>query len=301
MRVLITGVAGFVGSHLAARLTGAGVEVWGTYLQQEPDLDGIELRDVDILDARGVRRAMEEARPDAVVHLAGLSHVGRSWDDLASYFQVNVVGAENVLDAAGERRVIVASSAEVYGTVPPEAQPIVEDRLLAPASPYALTKAALERLARPRGALVVRSFNAIGPGQAEEFALPSFARQLAAIRRGVREPVLRVGNLAAERDFVPIDDVVEAYRLLIDRGERGEVYNLGSGRAMSIEQALHRLIVVSGVKARIEVDPERFRPTDVPLLKADASKLCALGWSPRLDVDAALRDLWLEVTDGERG
>lgn len=295
MRVLITGVAGFVGSRLARHLLEASGEVWGTYLRDAPDLPGVELLDVDILDPEAVARAIERAAPDAVIHLAGLSHVGSSWSELAAYFQVNVLGAENVLDAAAGRRVVVASSAEVYGAVPEAAQPISEETPLAPASPYAMSKAALERVARPRGAIVVRSFNAIGAGQAPGFALPTFARQLAAIRRGEQEPVLKVGNLAARRDFVAVGDAVAAYDLVARNGEPGEVYNLGCGSARSIEEVLHRLIVVSGVRARIEVDPERFRPADVQLLEADASRLRALGWVPKSDVDGALRELWLSV------
>jgi GDP-4-dehydro-6-deoxy-D-mannose reductase len=298
MRVLVTGVGGFVGSHLATRLAGAGHRVWGSYLRQAPELEGMELLDVDVLHRAAVERAIEASRPEADVQLAGLSHVGASWNDMATYFQVNVLGAENVLEAAAGRRILVASSAEVYGAVPESGQPIPESSPLAPASPYAMSKAALERLARPRGALVVRSFNTIGPGQAPDFALPTFARQLAAIRRGRQEPVLRVGNLAARRDFVAVDDVAAAYALLLERGEPGEVLNLGTGRAMSIEEALHRLIVVSGVKARIEVDPQRFRPADVPLLRADSGRLRALGWEPRIDVEEALRALWMSVCDG---
>jgi len=299
MRVLITGVAGFVGSHVARRLCSSGAEVSGTFLRDAPDLDGVELLEADILDRGRVERAIDAAKPDSIVHLAGLSYVGKSWSDLAAYFQINVLGAENVLDAADGRRVIVASSAEVYGVVPDEEQPISEERPLAPASPYALTKAALERVARPRGAIIVRSFNAIGPGQAADFALPAFARQLAAIRQGLQEPVLHVGNLAAQRDFIAVEDVAAAYELVLTRGESGEVYNLGSGSAMSIEEVLHRLIVVSGVKARIEVDPERFRPADIPLLRADAGKIRALGWAPQRDVDDALRELWLSIAGAD--
>jgi len=295
MRVLITGVAGFIGSHLAARLCRNGHEVWGTYLGEAPSLDGVELIEFDILDRQAVDGAVSRARPDAVVHLAGLSHVGRSWADPAAYFQVNVLGAEHVLQAAGDRRVIVASSAEVYGVVEEREQPISEGRMPAPASPYALSKAALERVALPAGAVVVRSFNTIGPGQAAEFALPTFARQLAAIRSGLQEPVLKVGNLDARRDFIAVSDAVAGYETLLDSGTPGEIYNIGRGEALSIETALHRLIVVSGVRARIEVDPKRFRPTDIPLLQADSSKLRALGWQPQASVEDALNELWLSV------
>jgi GDP-4-dehydro-6-deoxy-D-mannose reductase len=296
MKVLVTGVGGFVGSHLAASLAGDGVEVWGTYLGEMPTLEAVRLLEVDILDRTAVAAAGDPAAPDSIVHLAGLSHVGQSWREPAAYFQVNVLGAELVLRAAAGRRVLVASSAEVYGAVPEAEQPLTEDRMLAPTSPYALSKAALERVARPMGAIVVRSFNTIGPGQAPDFALPTFARQLAAIRRGDQPPVLLVGNLAARRDFVAVTDAVAGYRILLEKGEGGEVYNLGRGEAMSIEEALHRLIVVSRVRARIEVDPGRIRPTDIPLLEADATKLRALGWQPEVEIDDALRELWLSVS-----
>ena len=299
MRVLVTGVAGFVGSHLAASLLGDGVEVWGTYLRDAPALDGVRLIEIDILDREAVAAAVEEARPDSIVHLAGLSHVGQSWSELAAYFQVNVLGAEHVLEAAAGRRVIVASSAEVYGVVPEDEQPIVESRRVAPANPYALSKAALERVALPLGAIVARSFNTIGAGQAPEFALPAFARQLAAIRRGDQPPVLAVGNLAARRDFIAASDAVAAYRTLLEQGVPGEIYNVGSGAAMSIEEVVHRLIVVSGVRARIEVDPARFRPADIPLLAADATRLRALGWTLEASVEDALRELWLSVSGGD--
>ncbi len=180
--------------------------------------------------------------------------------------------------------------------MPAEDQPIDEDAPLAPSSPYALTKAALERIARPRGAIVVRSFNAIGAGQAPNFALPTFARQLAAIRDGRQPPVLQVGNLAARRDFISVCDVTTAYEMLLSRGEPGAVYNVASGRAYSIEEALHRLIEISGVETAIEVDPGRFRPADVPLLHADTGRLRSLGWSPKSDLEAALRDLWASVS-----
>jgi len=235
-----------------------------------------------------------------VVHLAGLSHVGESWTRMAEYFRVNVLGTENLLAAAAGRRVVVASSAEVYGAVPESEQPIRESRELEPRTPYALTKAAAERLALSREAVVARSFNLVGPGQSARFVLPAFAAQLAAVARGEREAVLRVGNLSARRDFVHVDDGVEAYRLLAERGRPGEVYNLASGRAFSIGEALERLMAISGVRARIEVEPALTREVDLPLLAGDAARLRALGWEPRRGLDDALADLWAEAS-GSRG
>ncbi len=292
MRVLLTGASGFIGSRLARALTAEGHEVWGTTLSGGAVPAGIAALELDLRDERQLAAVIEAARPEAIVHLAGLSHVGRSWSAPGEYFQVNVVGSRNLLAAAAGRRLLVASSAEVYGAVPEAEQPIGEDRPLLPGTPYALTKAALELLARPGGATVVRAFNVVGPGQSTDFALPAFAAQLAAIRAGSRAPVLSVGNLAARRDFVHVDDAVEAYRVLLARGEPGAAYNLGSGEAASVEEALSGLIELSGCAVRVEPDPARFRPLDVPLLVADAARLRALGWRPRRDLAAALADLW---------
>jgi GDP-4-dehydro-6-deoxy-D-mannose reductase len=300
MHLLITGVAGFVGSRLARLLAARGERVSGTYLDERPDLPGVDLYRADLLDREALAAAVREADPDAVVNLAGLSHIAESWDKarMADYFWVNLVGTENVVAAAAGRRVVVASSADVYGAVPEAEQPIPEDRPIAPRSPYALTKAAAERLSLKEGAVVVRSFNLVGPGQDPKFALPAFAQQLAAIARGQQDPVLRVGNLTARRDFVHVDDGVEAYRLLAEKGEPGAVYNLASGRAVAIEDALARLMTVAGVTAEVEVDPEKFHPADLEILCGDSGRLRALGWAPARGLDAALADLWAEVSGG---
>jgi len=296
MRFLVTGIAGFVGRHLARHLLARGDQVSGTYIGELPDLGGIggapELYEADLMDAPALARVIREADPEAIVNLAGLSHVGESWKRMADYFRVNVLGTENLLLAAAGRRVVIASSAEVYGSVPPERQPIVEDEVVDPHTPYALTKAAAERLAFARGAVVARSFNLVGPGQAPGFALPAFAAQLAAIARGEQEPVLRVGNLSARRDFVHVEDGAAAYRVLAAEGRPGEVYNLASGKAPSIGEALERLMAISGVAARVEPDPARMRPVDLPLLSGDNRRLRALGWQPRRTLDDALADLW---------
>jgi len=297
MRVFITGIGGFVGSRLARHLLERGDRVSGTFIGPAPSLAGVELHEVDLLDREALTRAIGELDPDAIVNLAGLSSIGGSWKPAAmpNYFWVNLVGTENLLAAAAGRKVIIASSADVYGEVPAAEQPISEDRPVSPRSPYALTKAASERLAFASGhAVVARSFNMIGPGQAPEFVLPSFALQLAAIARGEAEPVLRVGNLTARRDFVHVDDGAEAYRLLAEKGEPGGVYNIATGQASSIEEILHRLMAISGVEARIEIDQEKFRKADFPLLTGDASRLQELGWERSRTLDDAVRDLWRE-------
>ena len=295
MHVLITGISGFVGPRLARHLLEKGDRVSGTYLIDHPafpEAGEVRLFEADLQDAAALDRVVREVAPDAIVHLAGLSHVGESWKRMPDYFRVNVLGTDNLLAAAAGRPVVIASSAEVYGLVPDPEQPITEARMVDPRTPYALTKAASERLALLRGAVVARAFNLVGPGQSPKFALPTFAEQLAAIGRGEHEPVLRVGNLSARRDFVHVDDGAEAFRLLAEKGKRGGIYNIASGRAFTISEALERLMGISGVKATIKPDPERMRPVDLPLLLGDARPLRALGWNPRRGLDQALADLW---------
>ncbi|HLX09773.1 MAG TPA: GDP-mannose 4,6-dehydratase [Thermoanaerobaculia bacterium] len=304
MHLLVTGVGGFVGTRLARRLLACGERVSGTAFGATPPIDGVALREVDLLDAAAVAAAVRAAAPDVVVHLAGLSHVGDSWKHMADYFRVNVLGTENLLAAAraaAVERVVVASSAEVYGLVPEAEQPIDERREVSPHTPYALTKAAAERLALAQGAVVVRSFNLVGPGQSARFALPTFAAQLAAIARGELDEVLRVGNLSARRDFLHVDDGVDAYRLIAERGRPGEIYNVASGNAVSIGEALDRLMAISGVRARVEVDPARVREVDLPLLLGDARRLRDLGWEPRRGLDEALAELWAAAGGGGGG
>lgn len=297
MRVLITGVGGFVGSRLARHLLARGDRVSGTYVDARPDLEGAELFEADLLDRATLERAVRAASPDAIVNLAGLSHIGESWDwqRMSDYFWVNIAGTENVLTTAaacGNPPVVIASSADVYGKVPESEQPIPESRRVAPQTPYALTKAAAERIALAHDAVIVRSFNLVGPGQAPKFALASWASQLAAIRRGEQPPVLEVGDLSTARDFVHVDDGAEAYRLLAEKGDRGGVYNLASGKAVSMRDALSRLLAISGVHAEVKEGIYPPRPFDIPSLSGDAGRLRALGWEPRRTLDDALADIW---------
>lgn len=300
MRILITGIGGFVGSRLARHLLARGDRVSGTYVDARPQLAGADLFEADLLDRRALEAAMQAASPDAIVNLAGLSHVGDSWNPelMPNYFRVNVVGTENVLAAAaaaGDPRVVIVSSADVYGQVPEGEQPISETRPLAPQTPYALTKAAAERLAAIHGAVIVRSFNLIGPGQARNFSLASWAAQLAAVQRGERKAV-ETGDLSTCRDFTHVDDGAEAYRLLAEKGERGTVYNLASGKAVRMRDALDRLRDIAGVQAEVRDGVFPPRPFDIPYLCGSAARLRALGWEPRRSLDDALRDLWRDAT-----
>lgn len=301
MRVLITGVTGFVGRHLAKELLSAGHEVWGASTDTEAGLNGVELLHADITDAVDMARIIVECDPKAVIHLAGLSHVGESWQRPGDYMEVNFVGTRNLLRAAEGRRILFASSSEVYGQVPEDEQPIREDRQVNPRSPYAMTKACAEIIALERSAIVVRSFNSVGVGQGRHFALPSFASQLVAIERGECEPVLRVGDLSPRRDFLHVSDAARAYRMLLESGKPATVYNLGSGCAHSIAQALDSLRAISGVEAEVQREESRVRPVDIPLLLADTSRLRDLGWEPEHDLDEALREVWQEIRDAAGG
>lgn len=297
MRAFVTGGHGFVGTWLRAHLEAAGDEVVAPLLHE-----------VDILDAGAVAGALAEARPDAVYHLAGLAHVGRSWEDAERYFEVNAAGTLHLLEAArrltAPPRVLLVSSAEVYGAVKPDELPLTEGSPLLPVSPYAASKAAAELLGVQahlgRGLPVVRArpFNHVGPGQEPTFAAPAFARRIVeAQRAGAR--TLRVGNLAARRDLVDVRDVVRAYRLLVASGQPGAAYNVCSGRDVGMDELVRLLLDLSGASLEIEVDPELMRPADVPVLRGDPAKLrAATGWAPEIPLEQSLGDVLAEARAG---
>ena len=304
MRVLVTGSAGFVGRHLAAALRERDHDVLETDHVPRDDVLG-----VDVTDPLAVRGAFELARPDAVAHLAAQAFVPASIEDPAATLRINAGGTQNVLDAArsladgGVRaRVLVVSSADVYGVQPPEAYPLRETTAPRPANPYAASKVAAEALASAYAhsfgidAVVTRAFNHIGTGQDERFAVPAFALQLARIAAGA-EPVVRVGNLAATRDVLDVRDVCDAYvRILEGAGQAGEIYNVCSGTATSMREILRRLIEIARVAVEVREDTERMRPADVPVSVGDAAKLrAATGWAPRIPLAAALRAVYEEA------
>jgi GDP-4-dehydro-6-deoxy-D-mannose reductase len=311
VKILVTGGGGFAGRHLLRDLLREGsAEVAATHLGGPPPLSDEEMSRVrwmalDVNSDESVRRVMSEIQPDVVYHLAGQASVGRSLSAPLETWEVNATGTLRVLMRLAEvgagRRLLLISSAEVYGAVPPERQPIGEGAPVLPITPYGSSKAAAEVVALQMGAslgvevVVARSFNHIGPGQDERFVLPSIARQLTRIRAGEADPVVWVGNLDVERDFLDVRDVVRAYRLLMASGEAGGTYNVSSGVARTLLSVVQRLLDLSESGARLEVDPSRVRPIDIPLLVGDASRLRRLGWEATRPLDETLRDLLEEA------
>jgi GDP-4-dehydro-6-deoxy-D-mannose reductase len=287
VRALVTGAGGFVGGHLVPRLRADGHEVVATD------------RELDVCDAAAVADRVAALRPDVIVHLAALSSVAASWRDPAATYRINYLGSRSVLRAAAGARVLWIGSADEYGSASPGARPFTEAAPLRPHSPYARSKAAADLLGatyaeRGLDLVRVRAFNHAGPGQSPDFVLASFAKQLAEIEAGRREPVLRVGNLDSVRDFLDIHDVIEAYLRLLDPAVPAGVYNVASGVGARVGEHLDALLSRTRVKPRIEVDPERMRPADYAV--GDASRLRRVtGWQPGIpmaDTLARVLDHW---------
>ena len=301
MRALVTGANGFVGRYLQQRLREREYEVVTAGRTGERTDVLLELND----DA-SVRAAVEQAAPDLVFHLAAQTFVPQAYDDPIDTYETNVVGTARLLDAivryrarAGtDPKVIYVSSAQVYGRGNELHGALRETDPPSPAEPYAASKAAAEQVciaavhAYGLNLVIARAFNHIGPGQDERFVISSFARQLARIVAGAEEPRIEVGNLEAERDFLDVRDVVEAYITLARNGARGEVYNVCSGNLLKIKTMLRMLILAANLPVQVIEDPEKMRPVDVPQFYGDNTKLCALGWSPKISIADSVREIY---------
>lgn len=313
-RVLVTGCGGFVGRHFVRRAVERGWDVRGVDRSPGAPEAGEQLVSADLCDAGAVAALLDEARPDAIVHLAAQSSVRQSFDEPADTFRNNTVPAVNLLHAIRTQgrpvRLLAVGSADEYGAVPPEELPLRETRAVRPGSPYALAKSVQNQWCNLFHALydvdavATRSFNHTGPGQRDDFVLSSFARQIVETRRGRREPVLHVGNLDVRRDFLDVRDVCAAYEALLDRGQAGQTYNVCSGRSYRIGELLDRLIELAGAKLEVLIDSERLRAVDTPELRGDPAKIReATGWEPRIPIEdtlAALLDYW-EEHPGDEG
>jgi len=292
MRAVVTGGLGFVGRHLVEHLRATGDDVVTVdHGGEDP---------VDITDAAGVTAAIAAANPDVVYHLAGWADVGASWSDPVDVFRINAEGSLHVLRAcidAGVDRVLSVASADVYGVVAEHELPLTEQSPLRPTSPYAASKVAADALAQQAflghglGVVRVRPFNHLGPGQSEKFVAPALAARIARAERD-GDDAIPVGNLAARRDLTDVRDVVRAYRLLLELGEPGEVYNVCTGRDVAIQELADQLVGMARRSVRLEPDPDLLRPVDLPVLRGDASKLTnATGWKPEIPIAQTLADL----------
>jgi len=299
-RALVIGANGFVGRHLVTHLKELGDEVVRAGLNGTGSLEKDFLA-VDITDSRSVRSVVQQVKPDVTYHLAGIAFVPEAEEDFDRALRINVAGTANVVRQCHllekKTSLVFVSSAEVYGSIRPEDLPLKETAPIKPNNNYSLTKRmaemVVERYARAEqlSCCIVRPFNHIGPGQDRRFVTANFALQLARIAHGKAEPILRVGNLEAKRDFSDVRDIVRGYRLLSQTG--GGLFNLGSGKASSVQTILDTLIEVSGVGVEIVQDPERMRGPEVPELYGSCGKIHeACGWAPEISLRQSLHDVY---------
>ncbi|MCL6452138.1 MAG: GDP-mannose 4,6-dehydratase [Alicyclobacillus sp.] len=307
MKALITGITGFAGSHLAEFLLRQGIAVYGTRRIRSPLeniehlLDQVQLVECELRDPYSVRRLIRTVQPDWIFHLAAQSFVPTSWNSPMDTLHNNVVSELNLLEAVREAdlpcKIQVACSSEEYGLVRPEETPIAESNPLRPLSTYAVSKVAQDLLGyqyhRSYGLHIVRTrcFNHEGPRRGEVFVLSNFAKQIVEMEYGLRPPVLHVGNLASKRDFTDVRDMVRAYWLALERGEPGEVYNIGSGVTWRISECVDRLLQLTDLSVEVRVDASRLRPSDVELLCADPTRFHRqTGWKPQIPLERTLED-----------
>lgn len=305
LQILITGANGFVGGHLIRHLlaTTPDHSITGTvYNQTSQNLPDIQTVSIDLTDADATHALIEQVQPDVIYHLAAQSSPALSFKQPWATLEVNIKAQLNVLEACQKLNLkphtIITSSAEIYGIVKPEAMPLTEDHPLRPTSPYSLSKVTQDLMGLQYflnydiPVIRVRAFNHLGPGQNENFVAPAFALQIARIEAGLQQPIIRVGNLEAMRDFTDVRDIVRAYHLLAQHGQAGEAYNVASNTAYSIQQMLDGLLALTPHNIEVQLDPERLRPSDIPIIQGDCSKLRAqTGWEPTLDFEKTLRDV----------
>jgi len=303
----ITGIAGFAGSYLAEELLQAGLAVSGSLYEDEPTLNietikgDLRLLPLDILHADRCRKVLARLKPDYIFHLAAMSSVGRSFEREAITFRVGFEGTLNLLSAAVSiqrlRMFLFVGSADAYGVFSPKNKTLSENQPLNPISPYGIAKAAAEHTARyyhrQHGlpAIVVRAFNHSGPRQGDGFVIPSFAKQIAMIEAGRRKPIVSVGDLSTRRDFSDVRDIVRGYHQIAEKGKSGEVYQLCSGRAVSIRKILEMLLSLSPARIDINVDKARLRKSDIPVLRGSNRKAAqSTGFETRYTLKDTLRD-----------
>lgn len=315
MRVLITGANGFVGKYLSKYLLQNNYEVWGTTRESNLTVlpqEGINFITLDLSDEEAIVESLNRIKPKYIFHIAGQSSVRISWDQKVNTFNANVNNTICLLEAivksevSATARVLTVGSSEEYGRVSPESMPIDENTGLNPISPYGISKATVYMLAQhyyhSYGLQIIhaRPFNHIGAGQGLGFVTSDFAYQVAQIEEGRIKPIIRVGNLSGQRDFLDVRDIVKSYTTLIARGTPGQVYNICSGSPVKIRAVLDFLVLQSSKSIEIITSPELLRPVDIPLYIGSNEKLKReLAWSPNISIEDSLTEIynyWLELT-----
>ena len=300
-KVLVTGVDGFVAGYLSDYLFKSGYDVYGTTISETYKNDKIKIFKMNLLDAENVSDVIKNISPNMIFHLAGQSAVGVSWQNPVLTMDVNVNGTLNLLEAVRinniNSRILIIGSSDQYGIIKPENCQIKETQLQIPQTPYGISKKTQEEIGKlyvkayKMNIIFVRAFNHIGARQSKNFVVPDFANKIVKIEKGA-VPVLKVGNLDTLRDFTNVRDIVRGYLMLLERGKIGESYNIGSGNVIKIKDILKKLINLSSKEIKIEIDKEKFRPVDIPIVQCDNSKIKRdTGWSPEISIDETLKEV----------
>ena len=302
MKALVIGGAGFVGAYLIRELSSAGMEVHATCLPFENIVENCGVHVLDIMNKDDILQLVNELCPDVIYHLAAQSSVAISWKRPQITAEVNIVGSINVFEAVREAdrediRLIVIGTGEEYGFIRKDACPLKEEESLNPGNIYAATKACQEMISKiyvrayNMDIVMVRAFNHSGPGQSSLFVISDFCKQIADIEKGEKDPVMKVGNLSAMRDFTDVRDVVKAYRLLAEKGVSGRVYNIGRGKAVDIQYILDTALSFSTAEIHITQDPARMRASDIPIIEPDVTRIYEdTGWKADISMEQTIRD-----------
>ncbi|MCM1313893.1 MAG: GDP-mannose 4,6-dehydratase [Prevotella sp.] len=298
MKVLIIGGAGFAGGYLIRELVNSGWEVHATHLPDEKINTECFRHVLDVLRKDDIKSLIDEIKPDIIYHLAAQSSVALSWKKPQLTAEINIIGSINVMEALPDGvRLILIGSGEEYGFIRENACPIRETENLNPANIYAVSKACAGMIGRiyhrayGKDIIIVRAFNHSGAGQAETFVISDFCKQIAEIENGLRPPEICTGNLSAQRDFTDVRDIVRAYRLLGENGISGKTYNVGRGKAVSIEYILNTALSLSAVTINHKIDPERLRASDIPIIEPDTSEIFSdTGWTAEISIEKTISD-----------
>jgi len=302
MKSLIIGAAGFVGEYLINELLSFNDEVYATKLANEniKASSNVKIYDLDILNENNIKEVLEEIKPDCIYHLAAQSSVALSWKKPKLTAEINIIGSINLLEAVRmylpNTKVLLVGSSEEYGKID-YSKRVDENIKSNPQNIYAITKMTVEQIGKiyanayNLNIYMTRSFNHIGPNQSRQFVVADFCNQVVDIEKGIQEPVIRVGNLKSKRDFTDVRDIVKAYRIIMEKGQNGEVYNVGSGNSISIEEILNMILNNSKKEIKVEIDSARFRPIDVEKIEADITKINSLGWNRTYKLEDTIKDI----------